>query len=83
MTKRSGLFDVDFTLTTKELTTTIKGEKVTTADNKPFSEALGTIINQMEESGYLFRTMKDYKTFLTNFSKRRVTYLEEIRTKLI
>jgi len=39
----TGLFDVDFTLTTKELTTSIKGLKATTAYYKLFSEALGTI----------------------------------------
>ena len=51
-TVRIALFDVDFTLTTKELTTSIKGEKATTAHYKLFSEALGTIINQMQVSGY-------------------------------
>lgn len=40
MTKKSGLFDVDFTLTTKELTASIKEDKTVTARYKPFSEAL-------------------------------------------
>lgn len=75
---------MDFTLTTKELTTSIKGEKINTAHYKPFSEALGTIINQMEVSGYRSRTIKDYNTVLTNFSKStRVTYLEEITVDTI
>ncbi|KAA0965282.1 hypothetical protein FQ087_02950 [Sporosarcina sp. ANT_H38] len=38
MTKKTGLFDVDFTLTTKALTTPIKGEKATTALYKLFSK---------------------------------------------
>lgn len=38
MTKKSGLFDVDFSLTTKELTAAIKGEKTTTASYKLSSE---------------------------------------------
>ena len=69
MTKKTGLFDVDFTLTTKELTTSIKGEKATTAHYKLFSEVLGTIINQMQVSGYRPRTLKDYDTILRNFTK--------------
>lgn len=52
MTKKSGLFVVDFTLTTKELTASIKGEKSKAARYKLFSEAVGTIISQMEVSGY-------------------------------
>jgi len=59
MTKKTGSFDVDFTLTTKELTTSIKGGKATTARYKLFSEALGTIINQMQVSGYRAHTLKD------------------------
>ncbi|MFF2175114.1 hypothetical protein ACFVT8_01405 [Lysinibacillus sp. NPDC058147] len=79
MTKKSGLFDVDFTLTTKELTSSIKEEKIVTARYKSFPEALGTIVNQMEVSGYRPRTIKDYNTILMNFSKSTgVTYLEEI-----
>lgn len=61
MTKKTELFDVDFTLTTKELTTSIKGEKVTSASYKPFTDAVGTIINQMQVSGYRPRTLKDYE----------------------
>lgn len=84
MTKKSGLFDVDFTLTTKELTASIKEEKTVTARYKPFSEALGTIVNQMEVSGYRPRTIKDYNTVLMNFSKSTgVTYLEEIAVDMI
>ena len=79
MTKKSGLFDVDFTLTTKELTASIKKEKTVTARYKPFSEAVGIIINQMQVSGYRPRTIKDYDTVLMNFSKStEITYLEEI-----
>lgn len=84
MTKKTGLFEVDFTLTTKELTTSIKSEKVTTARYKLFTEALGTIINQMQVSGYRPRTIKDYDTVLMNFSKSTgVTYLEEITVDTI
>ena len=36
MTKKTGLFDVDFTLTTKELTILLKGMKGTTAHYKLF-----------------------------------------------
>lgn len=75
MTKKTGLFDVDFTLTSKELTTSIKGEKATTVHYKLFSEALGTI----KVSGYRPRTMKDYDTILHNFAKGTgITYLEEV-----
>ncbi|WP_199173100.1 MULTISPECIES: hypothetical protein [unclassified Sporosarcina] len=78
MTKKTGLFDVDFILTTKELTASIQGEKATTAHYKPFSEALGTIMNQMQVSGYRPRTLKDYDTIVHNFAKSTgVTYLEE------
>ena len=66
MTKETGLFDVDFTLTTKELTNSIKGEKTTTAHYKLFSDAVETIINLMQVSGYRPRT-KDYVTVLLNF----------------
>ncbi|MCM0624519.1 site-specific integrase [Lysinibacillus sp. OL1_EC] len=84
MTKKTGLFDVDFSLTTKELTASIKGEKSTTARYKLFSEAVGTIISQMEVSGYRPRTIKDYDTVLKNFSKSTgVTYLEEITVDTI
>lgn len=84
MTKKTGLFDVDFILTTKELTTSIKGEKTVTARYKPFSEALVTIVNQMEVSGYRPRTIKDYNTVLLNFAKGTgVTYLEEITIETI
>ncbi|XRD24246.1 site-specific integrase [Lysinibacillus fusiformis] len=84
MTKKSGLFDVDFTLTTKERTASIKGEKTTDARYKLFSEAVGTIISQMEVSGYRPRTIKDYDTVLMNFSKSAgVTYLEEITVDTI
>ncbi len=84
MTKKTGLFDVDFTLTTKELTTSIKGEKVTTAHYKFFSEALGTIITQMQVSGYRPRTIKDYDTILLNFAKcAGITYLEEVTMETI
>ncbi|MBM7664547.1 site-specific recombinase XerD [Solibacillus kalamii] len=79
MTKKSGLFDVDFSLSTTELTASIKGEKVSTARYKPFDEALATIVNQMQVSGYRPRTLKDYDTVLSNFAKStRVTYLEDI-----
>lgn len=84
MTKKTGLFDVDFTLTTKELTTSIKGVKATTAHYKLFSEALGTIINQMQVSGYRPRTLKDYDTILNNFTKSTgITYLEEVTVDTI
>lgn len=84
MTKKTGLFEVDFSLTTKELTNSIKGEEVTTARYKPFSEALGTIVNQMEVSGYRPRTIKDYNTVLMNFSKSAgITYLEDITVETI
>lgn len=84
MTKKTGLFDVDFTLSTKELTTSIKGEKATTASYKLFSEAVRTIICQMEVSGYRPRTIKDYDTVLMNFSKSaEVTYLEDITVDTI
>lgn len=79
MTKKSGLFDVDFSLSTTELTASIKGEKVPTARYKPFDEALATIVNQMQVSGYRPRTLKDYDTVLSNFAKSTaVNYLEEI-----
>lgn len=48
--EKTGLFDVDFTLTTKELITSIKGEKAATAHYKLFSEDLGIFINQMQVS---------------------------------
>ncbi|WP_342510909.1 site-specific integrase [Sporosarcina sp. FSL K6-1522] len=84
MTKKTGLFDVDFTLTTKEFTASIKGEKATTAHYKPFSEALGTIINQMQVSGYRPRTIKDYDTVLMNFAKSTgILYLEEVTVDTI
>ena len=35
MTKKSGVFDVDFSMTTKELTASIKKEKTVTARYKP------------------------------------------------
>ncbi|WP_432352087.1 hypothetical protein [Sporosarcina sp. A2] len=79
MTKKTGLFDVDFSLTSKELTASIKGEKVSTVHYKPFMEALGTIVHQMQVSGYRPRTIKDYNTVLLNFSKSsRITYLEDV-----
>jgi hypothetical protein len=84
MTKKSGLFDVDFSLTTKEITASIKGEEVTSVRHKPFTEAVRTIICQMEVSGYRPRTIKDYDTVLINFSKSAgVTYLEEITVDTI
>lgn len=84
MTKKTGLFDVDFTLTTEELTTSIKGVKATITHYKLFSEALGTIINQMQVSGYRPRTLKDYDTILHNFTKSTgITYLEEVTVDTI
>ncbi|MFL1996523.1 hypothetical protein ABC382_22085 [Lysinibacillus sp. 1P01SD] len=63
MTKKTGLFDVDFTLTTtKELTASFEEGKIVTARYKPFSEALGTIVNQMEVSGYRPQTIKAYNS---------------------
>lgn len=79
MTKKSGLFDVDFGLSTTELTASIKGEKVPTVLNKPFDEAVATIIKQKEVSCYRPRTLKDYDTVLSNFAKSTaVNYLEDI-----
>ena len=79
MTNKTGLFDVDFKLTTKELTKSIKGEKVTTAHYKLFSEALGTIINKMQVTGHRPRTLKDQDIILDNFAKGAgITYLEEV-----
>lgn len=67
---------MDFTLTTKELTTSIKGERSPAARYKPFKEALTIIINQMQVSGYRPRTLKDYDTIIMNFSKStEVAYL--------
>lgn len=84
MTKKSGLFDVDCSLTTKKLTSSIKGEEVTSVRHKPFTEAVRTIICQMEVSGYRPRTIRDYDTILMNFSKSTgVTYLEEITVDTI
>ncbi|KGR91359.1 integrase [Ureibacillus massiliensis 4400831 = CIP 108448 = CCUG 49529] len=84
MTKKTGLFDVDFTLGTKELNSTIKGEKPIAVRYKSFSEALGTVINQMQVSGYRPRTIKDYKTIMMNFQKATaITYLEEITVDTI
>ncbi|POZ55426.1 Tyrosine recombinase XerC [Lysinibacillus sphaericus] len=85
MTKKTGLFDVDFTFPpTSELAATIKGEHMTTAQYKPFTEALKTVINQMQASGYRPRTIKDYETVLMNFSKSAdVKYLEDISVDTI
>ncbi len=84
MTKKTGFFDVDFLMTIKELTTSIKGEKVAANHYKSFSEALGTIINQMQVSGYRPRTIKDYDIVLLNFAKTSgITYLEEVSIETI
>jgi len=82
MTKKTGIFDVDFTLTTKEFTASVNGKKAT--HYKLFSEALGTIINQMQVSGYRPRTMQDYDRLLNNFAKSTgITYLEEVTVNSI
>lgn len=84
MTKKSGLFDVDFNLSNPEITASLKGEKVPIAKGKPFNEALSTIINQMQVSGYRPRTLKDYVTVLSNFEKSTaITYLEDITVDTI
>lgn len=84
MTKKSGLFDVDFTFPSTELTKVNKGVQLTTARYKPFTEALRTVINQMEASGYRPRTIKDYETVLMNFAKSAdVKYLEDITVDTI
>ena len=84
MTKKTGLFDVDFILTTKELNATVKAEKQIDARYKPFSVALETVINQMQVSGYRPRTIKDYETILINFEKvTAITYLEDITLNTI
>lgn len=84
MTKKTGLFDVDFTLTTKEVNVAIKGKKPIASNYKLFSEAVGTIINQMKVSGYRPRTIKDYETILMNFEKSAAfSYLEEITVDTI
>lgn len=84
MTKKTGLFDVDFKLPTKELTASIKGEKSVAVNYKIFSEALETILTQMQVSGYRSRTIKDYQTVLSNFNKAtNITYIEEINVETI
>lgn len=85
MTKKTGLFDIDFTFPpTSELAATIKEEKMTTARHKPFTEALKTVINQMQASGFRPRTIKDYETVLMNFTKSLdVKYLEDISVDTI
>lgn len=84
MTKKLGLFDVEFILTTKELTASIKREKSTVARYKLFLETVGIIVSQMEVSGYRPRTIKVYDTVLMNLSKSTgVTYLGEITVDVI
>lgn len=84
MTKKTGLFDVDFTFTTKELATSLTREKTTSVHYKLFTEALGTIINQMQASGYRPRTMQDYDRLLNNFAKSiGIVYLEEVTVESI
>lgn len=47
-------------------------------------QALGTIINQMQVSGYRPRTIKDYDSVLLNFVKGAgITYLEEVTIETI
>ncbi|MEK8199129.1 tyrosine-type recombinase/integrase [Lysinibacillus sp. FSL M8-0134] len=84
MTKKSGLFDVDFSFTSpQELAASVKGEQVRTY-SKSFAEALKTIVKQMEVSGYRARTLKDYDTVLTNFAKSAdVKYLDEFTVDTI
>ncbi len=57
MMKKSGLFDVDFSFTAQELAFSVKGEQVRSY-SKGFTEALQTIVKQMEVSGYRARTQE-------------------------
>jgi hypothetical protein len=82
MTKKSGLFDVDFGLSEIENIQQQPKEKV--IHSKNVESALRIILQQMLTSGYRPRTMKDYETIVHGFLKcTNIEYLDEINIEII
>lgn len=82
MTKKSGLFDIEFD--TEEVEIIPQQSKVKVNDSKSIEDALIVILQQMQTSGYRERTMKDYETIVHNFQKvAYVEYLEDIKADTI
>ncbi|WP_368044765.1 hypothetical protein [Lysinibacillus sphaericus] len=82
MTKKSGLFDVDFD--TVEVGIIPQQSKAKINHSKRVEDALVIILQQMQTSGYRERTIKDYETIVSNFQKAAyVEYLEDIKADTI
>lgn len=82
MTKKSGLFDIDFGI--EEIEIIPQQSKVKVNNSKSIEDALIIILQQMQTSGYRERTMKDYETIVSNFQKAtNIEYLDEVRTETI
>lgn len=82
MTKKTGLFDVDFGLSEIEIILQQPEDKV--IHSKNIESALHIILQQMLTSGYRPRTMKDYETIVHGFLKcTNIEYLDEINIEII
>ncbi|MDN4493597.1 tyrosine-type recombinase/integrase [Ureibacillus aquaedulcis] len=82
MTKKSGLFNIDFDLEGIEIIPQKSNAKVN--HSKKVEDALCIILQQMQTSGYRTRTMKDYETIVLNFQKvTNIEYVDEVKTETI
>ena len=82
MTKKSGLFDVDFGFGEIEIIS--QQAKDNLIHSKSVEDALRIVLQQMLTSGYRTRTMKDYETIVYGFLKcTNIGYLDEIKTETI
>ncbi len=82
MTKKSGLFDVDFVI--EEIEIIPQQTKEDVIHSKCVEDALRIVLQQMLTSGYRTRTMKDYGTIVFGFLKcTNIRYLDEIKTETI
>lgn len=82
MTKKSGVFDVDFDgllpIETK------KKNKKKDIESRTIDNALEIVIRQMIASGYRKRTTDDYRRIVSNFEKAQgIKYLSEITMETI
>ncbi|MDI7740559.1 site-specific integrase [Lysinibacillus fusiformis] len=82
MTKKSGLFNIDFS--SEEFEFIPQQSKVKVNNSKSIEDALTVILQQMQTSGYRERTMMDYETIVSNFrNASNIEYLDEVKTETI
>jgi len=84
MTKKLGLFDIDFDIALPDTPIEVVSVKKHVNEGRYFDDAINLICKQMNASGYRERTIKDYETILGNFRKSmQITFISDVTVDVI